>query len=108
MSATTMAVATTAETVDAPPGSRVGHAALPVSIAVVSVRISGLMPSRSHGAGRFQPIQERLMNLKGHTIMVSKYLLWAKMADRGVPIPQSGHDSVLFGAFRDGENFPEN
>jgi hypothetical protein len=41
MSATTMAVATTTETVD-PPGSRlVGHVPLAVSIAAISVRISG-------------------------------------------------------------------
>jgi hypothetical protein len=41
MSATTMAVATTTETVDPPPGSRLGHAALPVPSAAISVHASG-------------------------------------------------------------------
>jgi hypothetical protein len=43
MSATTMAVATTTETVD-PPGSRPGQAALPVSIAAMPVHATGVMP----------------------------------------------------------------
>src|SRR4030088_3184881 len=41
MSATTIAVATMTETVDPPPGSRLGHAALPVSVAAMSVHVLG-------------------------------------------------------------------
>jgi hypothetical protein len=49
MSATTMAAATTTETVDPLPGSRPGQAALPVSdaamlIQALSVKASGVMP----------------------------------------------------------------
>jgi hypothetical protein len=47
MSATTIEVATMTETVDAPPGSRPGHAALPVPDAVMS----GPCPQFFHRAG---------------------------------------------------------
>jgi hypothetical protein len=45
MSATTMAVATITETVDPPPGSRPGHAAVPVSDAAMPVHIWGVAPA---------------------------------------------------------------
>src|SRR4029077_3159525 len=74
MSATTMAVATTTETVDLP-GSREGHAAPVVSVATISVRFSTACKACFHRAGRFQPIQERLTNTEAPRVLVSKYLL---------------------------------
>src|SRR4051794_19894566 len=41
MSATTIAIATITETLDPPVGSRLGHAALPISDAVMSVHALG-------------------------------------------------------------------
>jgi hypothetical protein len=45
MSATTIAVATMTETVDPPPGSRLGQAALPVPDTAISVHAPGATPA---------------------------------------------------------------
>jgi hypothetical protein len=59
MSATTMAIATTTETVEPPPGLGPDHAALPVSVAAMSSTFSAARLSR-HGAGWGCPIQAAL------------------------------------------------
>jgi hypothetical protein len=57
MSATTMAVATMTETVDPPPGSRTGHAALPVSDAVMPVHTWGVRRARDFSIVQAGPCQ---------------------------------------------------
>src|SRR5258708_2681167 len=101
MSATTIAVATMTETECPPARSRLGHAGLPVSDAVMS----GPSASRrsGHGASSCPPIQARLTSPK-ETVNEGNFIPIVDIPitplHYGIPknrpsLPQSRHDFVL-------------
>src|SRR3981189_2729889 len=116
MSATTMAVATRTETVDPPAVRSPGHAALPVSDAVISVHAWGACHARDFSSCKLALCNSSNVNndLNRANESVTLYLRRAPLplqylrhCEKKMAVPQSGHDFVFSGAFRDGEAFPE-
>jgi hypothetical protein len=58
-----MAIATTTETVDPPPGRGLDHAALPVSVAAISDRTFSAARLNLHGEGWGRAIQAALTTI---------------------------------------------
>src|SRR3984957_9679944 len=113
MSATTMAVATTTETVDPPPGSRPGQGAVPVSDAAMSVRaLRARITPAIFSSCRLASVNSSNVNndlnlgLNSVFIYRRRCLKRRRQCKKKLAVPQSGHDFVLSLGFRMG-SFPE-
>jgi hypothetical protein len=112
MSATTIAVATTTETVDPPPGSRLGQAALPVPDTAISVHALGAH-ARPISSCRLTSLDSSKVNNDLNLGMNSVSLYQnahpgrLRHREKKAAFPQSRHDFVFTLAFRDGEFFSE-
>jgi hypothetical protein len=111
ISATTMAVATVTETVDPPPESWPGHAALPVpdaAMPVYALRVTSVIfPScRLSSANSSNANNDLNQDFNWYQI-TSKWPNIRRHCEKKVTGPQSGHDFVFVLAFREWGVFPE-